>query len=172
VALLTIQPKAALDGLFVGAPRSDKRSRRGHSELGFSLVRPFDFVKPDLLMEWCEEDPSASFPLAASGVAPFETDAEKMPTAWSPTALRILANASDRVSVAEQLIANFSPINSWGSRATVIEASGSLLAELNQFQDDALDRYINQERERLSDVVDEERRTERLADIERDDRFE
>jgi hypothetical protein len=171
-ALLTVQPKAALDGLFVGEPRSKKGSRGRSSDLGFFRFRPFDFVEPDLLIEWCEEDPSARFPLAASGIAPFVVDTEKMPTTWNPLALRLLGSAPNREAVAEQLIANFSPISSWGSRADVIEASSSLLDDLGQFQDAALNHYIAQEKERLSNVVEEERRTDRWTDIERDDRFE
>jgi hypothetical protein len=171
-ALLALQPKAALDGLFAEAPESNWRPRRGRSELGFFRVRPFDFVELDLLMEWCEEDPSARFPLAASGVAPFEVDTEKMPTTWSPVALRLLVNAPDRIAVAQHLIANFSPISSWGSRADVIEASGRLLDDLGQFQDEALNHYLAQEKERLAHAVEEERKTDRWTDIERDDRFE
>jgi len=171
-ALLTVQPKAALDGLFVGEPQSKKRPRGRSSDLGFFRVRPFDFVEPDLLIRWCEEDPSARFPLAASGIAPFELDAGKMPRTWNPVALRLLASAPDRVAVAEQLIANFSPISSWGSRADVIEASGKLLDDLRQFQDEALSEYIAQQRERLFNVIEDERKTDRMMDIERDDRFE
>ena len=172
LALLTVQPKAALDGLFVGELRSKKGFRRRSSELGFIRVRPFDFVEPGLLIRWCEEVPSARFPLAASGIAPFELDKDKMPRTWNPTALSLLTSAPDRVAVAEQLIANFSPISSWGSRADVIEASGKLLDDLRQFQDVALNNYIVQQRERLSNVVEEERKTDRMMDIERDDRFE
>ena len=169
---MTVQPKAALDGLFVGEPQSKKRPRGRSSDLGFFRVRPFDFVEPDLLIRWCEEDPSARFPLAASGIAPFELDAGKMPRTWNPVALRLLASAPDRVAVAEQLIANFSPISSWGSRADVIEASGKLLDDLRQFQDEALSEYIAQQRERLFNVIEDERKTDRMMDIERDDRFE
>jgi len=171
-ALLTVQPKAALDGFFVGEPRSKKRPRGRSRDLGLFRVRPFDFVEPDLLIRWCEEDPSARFPLAASGIAPFELDKDKMPRTWNPTALRLLASAADRVAVAEQLIANFSPISSWGSRAEVIEASGKLLDDLGQFHDEALNNYTAEQRERLSNVVEEERKTDRIMDIERDDRFE
>jgi hypothetical protein len=135
-------------------------------------VRPFDFVEPDLLLQWCEEDPSARFPLAASGIAPFEVDKVQMPRTWNPIALRLLVSAPNRVAVAEQLIANFSPFSSWGSRAEVIEASCKLLDDLRQFQDEALNEYIAQQRERLSNVVEEERMTDRMMDIERDDRFE
>jgi hypothetical protein len=171
-ALLTVQPKAALDGLFVGEPRSKKGPRGRSGELGFFRVRPFDFVEPDLLIRWCEEDPSARFSLAASGIAPFEFDSGKMPKTWNPTALRLLASAPNRIAVAEGLIANFSPISSWGSRADVIEASGKLLDDLHQFQDESLNNYIVQQRERLSNVVEQERTTDRMMDIERDDRFE
>jgi len=171
-ALLTVQPKATLDGLFVGETRSKKGPRGRSRDLGFFRVRPFDFVQPDLLIRWCEEDPSARFPLAASGIAPFELDTGKMPRTWNPAVLRLLASAPDRVAVTEQLIANFSPISSWGSRAEVIEASGKLLDDLSQFQDAALNSYIAQQRERLSNVVEEERKTDRMMDIERDDRFE
>jgi hypothetical protein len=171
-ALLTVQPKAALDGLFVGETRSKKGTRSRSSGLGFFRVRPFDFVEPELLIRWCEEDPSVRFPLAASGIAPFEVDKEKMPRTWTPVALRLLESAPDRVVVAEQLIAHFSPISSWGSRADVIEASGKLLDDLHQFQDEALNNYTAQQRERLSNIVEEERKADRMMDIERDDRFE
>jgi hypothetical protein len=171
-ALLNVQPKAALDGLFVGEPRSKKRHRGRSGELGFFRVRPFDFVEPDLLIQWCEEDPPARFPLAASGIAPFELDTGKMPRIWNPTTLRLLANAPDRVAVAEQLITNFSPISSWGSRADLIEASGKLLDDLRQSEDEALNTYISQQRERLSNVVEDERKADQMMDIERDDRFE
>lgn len=171
-ALLTVQPIAALDGLFVGEPRSKKKPRGRSSDLRFFRFRPFDFVEPDLLIHWCEEDPSARFPIAASGIAPFELDTGKMPRIWNPTALRLLASAPDRVAVTEQLIANFSPISSWGSPAEVIEASGKMLDDLGQFQDEALNNYIAQQRERISNVVEEARKTDRMMDIERDDRFE
>ena len=101
-ALLTVQPKATLDGLFVGESRSKKRPRGRSGDLGFFRVRPFDFVEPDLLIEWCEEDPSGRFPLAASGIASFELDKDRMPTTWNPTALRLLASAPNRVAVGEQ----------------------------------------------------------------------
>jgi hypothetical protein len=171
-ALLTVQPIAALDGLFVGEPRSKKKPRGRSSDLRFFRFRPFDFVEPDLLIHWCEEDPSARFPIAASGIAPFELDTGKMPRIWNPTALRLLASAPDRVAATEQLIANFSPISSWGSPAEVIEASGKMLDDLGQFQDEALNNYIAQQRERISNVVEEARKTDRMMDIERDDRFE
>jgi dsDNA-binding SOS-regulon protein len=54
----------------------------------------------------------------------------------------------------------------------VIEASGRLLDDLGQFQDEALNHYLAQEKERLAHAVEEERKTDRWTDIERDDRFE
>jgi hypothetical protein len=132
----------------------------------------FHFLDEDLLISWCDVDPATRYPIAASGIDVFELGPDKTPTRWSQVALNLLARTPDRIAVMEKFIGRFSPRSWCGSLATIMEADAKLLDEVRSLNDIELNKYIDQQKARIEKIVVDERRVERMADMERDESFE
>jgi hypothetical protein len=171
-ALFAVQPRAVLDGLFGGAKHNAKQGYVGFAGNPFLTLHLLHCADEGVLISWCDVDPVVRYPIAASGIDVFELGGDKIPTGWTPIALKLLDRAPDRIAVMEKFIDRFTPTSWWGSLATIMEASAKLLDDVRSLNDIALNEYIDQQRGRIEKIAIEERRVERMMDMERDESFE
>ena len=170
--LFSVQPRAALDGLFSG----DAAER----ELGVRLVddirglrkNPLDVVPEGELLDWCDQEPRTRYSVAAAVITVSHHIEETGPRLWTNIALRLLEKAPDRVEVLKEFARQFTPISWSNSRATIIELNAKLLNELERYPDPTVVEFIAQEKVRLGHMIEAERRTEMEMSRERHERFE
>lgn len=171
-ALFAVQPRAALDGLLGGVAHNARKGQEEFAANPFLSVHLAHSLEGGVLTDWCDVDPVVRYPIAACGIDVFELGLDKIPTGWTPIALKLLDRAPDRIAVMEKFIDRFSPTTWWGSRATITEASAKLLDDVRGLNDIALNEFIDQQRGRIEKIAVEERRVERMMDMERDESFE
>jgi hypothetical protein len=170
--LFSVQPAAALDGILAG---DEVQLNRGISILNDAQVHrnsPLDAVSEDDLLVWCDKDPKIRYPAVAGVVTIFLPSDGVGPRHWTKIALRMLEKAPDRIAVLKQFIRKFSPMSWAGSRAAIIAANIKLLDELEAYPDTTLAKFVLEEKVRLSQWVEQEKRQETELDKVRDKRFE
>jgi hypothetical protein len=169
--MFSAQPLAALDGFFVD-DSTGLTDQSVANHFAYSTLSPFDLISDDKLTAWCDIDPVSRYPLAAAGVVVFDVGPNKIPNGWSLKARLLLRSAPHRIAVLERFINRFSPTSWWGSRAAIMEASTKLLDDLNEYGDQGLTEFADQQRMRLFREIDEERRIEAARDTQQNERFE
>jgi hypothetical protein len=170
--LFSVQPFAALDGLFASDSTKGKLVLRILNDFQELRKNPFDSLTESVLLAWCDHKPHVRYPIAAAGITVFRHADQPGPREWTKVALRVLEKAPDRVEVLRGFVRRFSPMGWSGSRAAIIEANVKLLDELETYPDPAVVDFVAKEKIRLRGVIDYERRLETASDKERDERFE
>jgi hypothetical protein len=170
--LFSAQPVSALNGLCAGDPIELERGIRIIGEVRGQRANPLDSVPDDELLKWCDEDPDRRYPAIASVVTISCAASESDPQQWTAIALRLLGRAPNQLEVLKQFVRQFTPRGVWsGSLASILEANARLLDVLDDVEP-AARQFIAQERLRLGEIIDAERRRETRQDRVMDERFE
>lgn len=172
LGLFSVQPAAALDGILAGDEME--------LSLGIGILNdarrhrnsPLEAVSEDDILAWCDEDPKMRYPAVAGGVTILAPNEGAGPRRWTKMALRILEKAPDRIAVLKQFIRQFSPMSWSGSPAAIVAANAKLLDELEAYPDTAVAKFVMEEKVRLSQCIEQEKRQEAELDRARDERFE
>ena len=168
-ALLKVQPAATLDGLLVGDARDVMRGVRIIDGLHRHSLSA---VPEDVLLDWCDQDACARYPAIACAIPISHIPGGTGERKWTPTALRLLDKAPDRVEVLKQFVRQFHPRGGWsGSLTAILESNAKLLDQLEAHHDSTVVDFVRDEKVRFARVIEEERRWEAEKDR-RDERFE
>ena len=171
-ALLSVQPKAALDTMCGGDDIE--------LDYGLHLIEDTLGIKKKLLgaigesdlLAWCDEKPATRYPALAGAVVISTKEEEPGEREWSPIALRLLEKAPDRIEVLKRFVLQIMSSARWDANAAIVEANAKLLNKLEQYADPAVSAFLAEERVRLAQYVKRERRSESASDRSRSDRFE
>jgi hypothetical protein len=131
-----------------------------------------DSVSDDVLVAWCEADPTGRYPVAAATITLFRQPEKREPLQWTSAARLVLEKAPDRLKVLAEFLQRFRPRSWSGSRAAIIESNARMLDELDFEGDAAAISFIEQAKKGLADAIAEEQRWETQRDRGRDERFE
>jgi hypothetical protein len=171
-SLLNVAPKAALDAL-CGGDDSDLGGELSEIEDVLRIKsKLFVAIGEDALLAWCDEKPPSRYPAFAGSVPISIPDADSKEYEWSPIALRLLEKAPDRIEVVRRFVTQIASEGGWGSRATNIEAKAKLLDKLSQYPDPALVAFVAEEKLRIVEYIEHERRSESARDRRESGSFE
>jgi hypothetical protein len=172
--LLEVQPIATLDVLLDDSAETRKMGVGIFQESHDDEYNPLDVVKLEDLVHWCRINPQKRYPIAASVISMFVRVGETSPLEWTPVALKILDNASNRVEVLARFAARLQPTSWSGSRAAIMEANIKLFENLAMYVEDdpSCLAFIEREKEKLETEVESERDFESSQNRDRDERFE
>ncbi|MDP3000805.1 MAG: hypothetical protein Q8N47_25200, partial [Bryobacterales bacterium] len=169
-ALFSAQPIAALDGLCAGKTEELQQGIRILDDVR-SRKYLLAVVPEEDLLRWCDEEPKSRYPAIARVIAISQRTSEAGPLQWTSVALRFLEKAPDPCEVLRQFVSQFMPAGGWsGSLAAILEAHATLLDDLGTYPDLAV--FVAQEKVRLHDATEAQRRSETASDKQRDERFE
>lgn len=171
-ALLEVQPFAVLDALFSGDEMSREAVTYGFARFSDHRANPVDAVSCDDLITWCDGDRERRYPLAASIVTVAHRSESGGRLVWSGHAMELFARAPDVKSVLAVFIERFRPMSWSGSRASLIEANGRLLDDLDSVLPSSLVSYVVDAKVRIAEEVARERLRETARDRQHDERFE
>jgi hypothetical protein len=171
-ALLKMQPTAVLNALFTGAEEDQRAGLQVFDRLGHRGGNPADAIPVDVLIAWCESDPSVRYPLAAA-IVTFDSRVEggSVPQVWSETAVALLVGAPDPQRVLATFVERLRPMSWIGSRAALIEANARLLDEVEGVVP-SLKSYAMTAKARLMQDAARERQREVERDRGDNERFE
>lgn len=172
LGLFNAQPVAAMDGILGGDAKELSIGISMLDEARRHRSSPLDVVSEVDLLAWCDKEPKTRYPAVAGAITIYSPTEGPGPRHWTKMALRLLEKAPDRVSVLKQFIRQFSPMSWAGSRAAIVAANIKLLDEFEAYPDAAVARFVTEEKVRLIQWVEQEKRQETEVDKARDERFE
>jgi hypothetical protein len=170
--LLEAQPLAVLDELFSGDPQSQKESVGLLNNLLRFHKYVLDALPDDIVITWCDREPSLRYPLAASFVMLFRAPQDGEPQEWTPITSKLLRKAPDPTRVLNEIIYRLHPSSWSGSLANKLERRLELLSKLPDADGPSLAGPIADAKVKLQAYIDAERRREQEEDRLHNNRFE
>ena len=170
-ALLSVQPRAALDE-WVG---EDPRKTRQRRQLAMSLDEeqsPMGALDIETMSAWCRSGSSQRWVNLALWIPPFAQEAEDAPFRWSGAAIGLLEQAPDRNGVAAALLGRLSPMSWSGSRADAMRERLPLFDALDPYLDAKGSSILKTMRERFEKDHEHEREHESRSQRVRNESFE
>ncbi|HTM35323.1 MAG TPA: hypothetical protein VL156_01130 [Terriglobales bacterium] len=168
--LFGAQPTAALDGLCGGDVKELEQGIRILEDVGIRK-HALAVVSDEDLVRWCDQEPQTRYPAIAQVITISQRTSDNVPPRWTSIALRFLEKAPNPGEILKQFVAQFTPSSGWsGSLAAILESNATLLDQLGAYPD--LSVPVRQEKERLRQWIEDQKRRETASDRERDERFE
>ena len=171
-AMLETQPVRVLDALLIGDDAEVRAGQKLFKDTGRHRNNPARIISDPVFVEWCEADPSARYPIAAS-IVPLSGRSEEtgMPI-WTDAAQALIRGARDPQQVLEVLISRFRPSGGNGSLAAIMESNAHLFEQLEALVSPELLPFIVEAKARFAEDIERMRSWETEIDRGRDERFE
>jgi hypothetical protein len=168
--LFSAQPIAALDELFAGEATELQQGLRIMHDVRIRKY-PLGVVTEADLLHWCDGQPATRYPALAQVITISHRKGEAAPLQWTSIALRFLEKAPDPSTVLKEFVSQFKPASGWsGSLAAILEANATLLDDLDAYPN--LAGIVAQEKLKVQQAIDAQKRFETSLDRARDERFE
>lgn len=170
-ALVKAQPMIVLNTLFELEGEDSWPGIHVFEHLEGDQSNPAEAIPTEVLIDWCDQDGEARYPLAAT-FAPFMCRVTGGGAqAWSAQAKALLANAPNPEKVLAEFVERLRPMRWGGSRAAQMETNARLLNDMDAISSELLP-YVAKAKEKLADEIAYEREVETRKDRSRDERFE
>jgi hypothetical protein len=166
------QPVATLEALFEGDKKEKSDSIRLMQDFLAFGKSPIEGVPDQLIIDWCNRDPTARYPFLAAITVLFRRPDDKSLHAWTSLARRLLAEAPNAAAVFEQVVSRLYPTSWSGSLATKLESRLALLNQIDVGQNATLAEAITKAKRLFEKRVVDERKHETDEDRSQSGRFE
>jgi len=173
--LFEVQPRITLEAMCGGEQRELDLGIRILDEASRFGLHPFDKIAEEVLLSWCDEAPGIRYAAVAGSVTPVELIGAPGQTQWRSVARRLLDRAPDRQAVLKCFMEKFTPWSWRDSRAGIIQSNLRLLEGLTGYTDPQLLEFINEQKARLHEEIQNATQTDDLIlriERESDERFE
>jgi hypothetical protein len=171
-SLAQTQPRVFLDVFLESSNGQDNHRRRMLFHGIDSCGTPFDEIPDDVLLSWCEDDPTARYPKVAAAIQPFAKSAQTGKLEWKPLVYTIFERAPDLDPILEHLADAIMP-RSWdGSRADILLSRGGLFQELYNYDNAKIRAWAKAQYLDLQESIRKEREWEEQRRRKRDEGFE
>jgi len=168
-AIASTHPLVFLD-VFLGEREVTYRMARLISEDIHSSPSPMSAIKDEVIITWCNINPTVRYPEIASVIVPYRNIGHGIE--WTPLAITLIRNSSDPVVVLNQLKHSFRPTSWGGSRAEIMQTYMPLLLQLQQHEYPIVSHWATEEEGAFSEEIRSEREWELAHDRELNERFE
>lgn len=170
--LLHVHPKIVLDEAFSGDAKAQEKAALAFVDFQRFRKNPLEVVSDDLLLAWCDADPTVRYPLLAASAGLFKRPADNEPHEWLPLASKLLQKAPDPHTVLKQIVRRLRPWSWSGSLATKLQGRLKLLEQLPIDQTQGLADTLNSAKADLRDWIAKERKNDAAENRARGGRFE
>lgn len=171
-ALAKIQPVAFLEVFLGGNVNPNHWTRKIFSQIDETLANPMSYIDENLVINWCEDNPKARYPIVASAIQPYRIYGSNNSLEWTPLARRILENSSDPIKILNKFRISFRPTSWSGSRADIMQKRLSLLIDLKNHEDSSIADWACNEEKILKKEISSVREQELKWEADRNERFE
>jgi hypothetical protein len=131
-----------------------------------------DGVSDEIILGWCDADPSLRYPFAAAIAPLFNHNNDETPLGWKDLARKLLLKAPDKEAVFKEVAHRLYPTGGVGPFSTRYEVRLKLLDALDISDLPILAGSIEKAKAGLKAAGDAERRRETAEDRESSGRFE
>lgn len=170
--LLHVHPKVVLDEAFSGDAKSQEKASLAFVDFQRFHKNPLEVVSDDLLLAWCDADPTVRYPLMAASAGLFKRPTNNEPHEWLPLASKLLQKAPDPQAVLKEIVRRLRPRSWSGSLATKLEGRLKLLGQLPTDQTHGLADALSSAKADLLEWIAKERKYEAAESRARGSRFE
>lgn len=143
-----------------------------HIDASDCIVNPLSQIADNVIIDWCENNPSARYPVAAASIVAYRQGENKNQLEWTPLSLAIIDNAPDVVTVLNEFKRAFRPMSWSGSRADIMQKRLSLLSSLKTHKNPVVSEWACNEERVFEEEIRSERQLEEKYNWSRDERFE
>ncbi len=123
-------------------------------------ANPLSEINDDLIIDWCEIDPSVRYPMIAPLIVSHNVDRKSNQFEWTKLALSIIDNAPDVIVVLNEFKKSFRPMVWSGSRADILENGLSLISKLKSHPNKNVADWANVEEKAFESEIKSERKWE------------
>ncbi|MBP1991184.1 hypothetical protein [Paenibacillus eucommiae] len=131
---------------------------------------PILAIKDEVILRWCNVDPTTRYPVAVSVIVPYRNFGTGLQ--WTPLAMNLIDNSSDPILILNKLKSTFRPTSWSGSRSEILQTRLPLLLELQNHEDPIIRDWAIQEERIFVEEIRLEREWELKHERERNERFE
>ena len=170
-ALVKVQPQVVLDELFSGDEKSQASSvylLKGIERRQNAIAE----VADDVIVAWCNGDPTVRYPIAAAICALYHRPQERGASAWRPLVRLLLENAPDPTRVFSEIVRRLYPSTWSGSLASKLEERLRLLETIPIDNLSVLQPVMDSALQTMSGRIAAERASEQQEDRSQNARFE
>ena len=136
------------------------------------IVNHLSQIADNVIIDWCENNPSARYPVAAASIVAYRQGENENQLEWTPLSLTIIDNAPDAVAVLNKFKRAFRPMSWSGSRADIMQKRLSLLSSLKSHKNPEVSEWACNEERLFEEEIRSERQLEEKYNRSRDERFE
>lgn len=167
--LARVQPYIFLNS-FIGCDEYMFRQRTfGDLERADS---PVNHIPENILVGWCEEDPTARYPLIVSSLQTYSKSKDSEELYWEPIVFSIFEKSPNIKAVLSQLESEIYPMSWSGSRAEGMAKRLPLLEKLFKHSNSVVREWAIEQHQKLQIEVENQRAFELKKNQERFERFE
>ena len=170
--LLRVHPEVVLDEAFSGDTKAIRNAVQAFVDFQRFRKNPLEVVPDDILVAWCERDPSIRYPVMAASAGLFKRPGNDQPHEWLPLASKLLAKAPDPDAVLKEIVTRLYPTSWSGSLATKLEGRLRLLENLPVGDASGLSDALNRAKSVFQQRIARERQNEAAESRARGGRFE
>ncbi|MGE0684017.1 MAG: hypothetical protein AB7P69_24315 [Candidatus Binatia bacterium] len=171
-SLAQAQPAMFLEVFLGGNTLEDYQRRRLVSYDSDSYENPLNQIPDEALLSWCENEPTARYPLVASVIEAFEKSNDTDKLKWKPVVYAIFERAPNLGAVLEHLSDAIEPMAWSGSRADILQTRSALFQNLFQHDNAEIRAWSRSQYVALQEEIKREREWEERQNVERNERFE
>lgn len=167
-ALATNQPYAFLEA-FMG----EENENHLFVEMSFEEDRNIlNNIHNDIILEWCEVNPSIRYPLIASATKLYQMDSESNKPILTALAKKLITDAPNSIEVLNAFKTTFYPTSWSGSRADIMQKGLFLMSDLKTHTNIQIADWAAKQEIELEKKIVQERAWEKERYNGRDERFE
>jgi hypothetical protein len=170
--LLRVEPAIVLDEAFSGDAAARAKAVQAFEDFQRFRKNPLEIVPDDVLLAWCDLDPTVRYPIMAAAAPLFKRPTNNDPHDWLPLASKLIAKAPDPDAVLKEIVGRLHPRSWSGSLAAKLEGRLRLLERLTIDQSVGLADALDMAKAWLLQWIAAERKREASESRERSGRFE
>jgi hypothetical protein len=166
------QPQVFLETFLSDNEGPNYRITHTYTEDSDRSANPLSQIADNVIIDWCENNPSARYPVAAASIVAYRQGENENRLEWTPLSLTIIDNAPDVVTVLNEFKRAFRPMSWSGSRADIMQKRLSLLSSLKSHKNPEVSEWACNEERVFEEEIRSERQLEEKDNRSRDERFE
>ncbi|NQX65675.1 hypothetical protein HQN90_05995 [Paenibacillus alba] len=169
-SLASSHPLVFIDVFLGKSDHLNYRIARLFSEDIATHRNPILAINDDVILKWCNVNPTTRYPVAASVVVPYRDLGSGLQ--WTPLAMSLINNSSDPILILNKLKSRFRPTSWSGSRAEILQSRLHLLLELQNHENPIVKDWAIQQERAFVEEIRLEREGELKHEREHNERFE
>jgi hypothetical protein len=129
-------------------------------------------IEPDIIVNWCNEDPVIRFPIISSAIRPYQKNEETGAFEWTTLATEFLQIVKNPIEILERFIDTVRPKSWSGSLANIMQERKGLISILKTHENSDIVGWAESEGIEWDKEIEDIKKWELKMESDRNERFE